>query len=55
MHNKARPQRQIWFLYAFPFQVEIDRKAPLNAMAEIAGKHFVARRAMMLRITERAV
>jgi hypothetical protein len=45
-------------LYAFHLrlkQVEIDREAALDTPAEIASNHFVARRAMLLRMAERAV
>jgi hypothetical protein len=34
-------------------QVEFDREAALDTPAEIASNHFVARRAMLLRIAER--
>jgi hypothetical protein len=33
-------------------QIEIDRKAALDILAEIARNHFVARRAMLLRMAE---
>lgn len=35
----------------FP-SVEIDREAALDTLAEIARNHFVARRAMLLRMAE---
>jgi hypothetical protein len=34
--------------------IEIDRKAALDALAEIVCNHFVASRAMLLRVAERA-
>jgi hypothetical protein len=37
-----------------PSQVEIDREAALDTPTEIARNHFVARRAMLLRMAERA-
>jgi len=35
-------------------QVEIDRNVALDTLVEIARNHFVARRAMLLRMAERA-
>ena len=35
-------------------QVEIDRNVALDTLVEIARNHFVARRAMVLRMAERA-
>src|SRR6266542_2363276 len=55
MRNKARRTRRVWFSSCISSQIEIDCEAALDTPSEIARNHFVARRAMMLRMAERAV
>src|SRR5262249_60975497 len=54
MRNKARRTRRVWFSSCISPQIEIDCEAALDTPSEIARNHFVARRAMMLPVAERA-
>src|SRR5262245_28514622 len=54
MRNKARRTRQVWSSSCIYSQVEIGSDAALDTPAELARNHFVARRAMLLRMAERA-
>jgi hypothetical protein len=47
--------RQVCLSSCISSQVEIGNEAALDTLAEIARNHFVVRRAMLLRMAERAV
>jgi hypothetical protein len=54
MRNKARRTRQVCLSSCIYSQFEIDSEAALDTLAEIARNHFVAGRAMLLRMADGA-